>query len=159
YALLAVVLRNRVLNIEADSGLRDLLQIAFFTTIGLSVRMDSLRKGGPGLVALLAAASLGAVLQDLLGIGLARAMGIDARIGILAGSVSLTGGPATSLVWGREFEKLGVHGATTVAVAAATFGITVSGLIGGFIGGRLIRRHKLVSKGKAALLAAESESA
>jgi glutamate:Na+ symporter, ESS family len=148
YALIALALRDRVVNLDADSSLRDLLQIAFFTTIGLNVRMESLRRGGPGLAWLLAAASVGAVLQNVLGVALSRAMGIDSRVGILAGSVSLTGGPATALVWGREFEKMGVPGATTVGVAAATFGITVSGLIGGYIGGRLIRRNKLISTGK-----------
>jgi ESS family glutamate:Na+ symporter len=131
YALLALALRDRVVNLDADTSLRDLLQIAFFTTIGLSVRVDALRRGGSALVWLLAAASAGAVLQNLLGIGLAKALGIDPRIGILAGSVSLAGGPATSLAFGSTFEHMGVTGATTIAIAAATFGITVSGLIGG----------------------------
>jgi ESS family glutamate:Na+ symporter len=146
YAILALLLRDRVVNLDADSSLRDLLQIAFFTTLGLNVRIEALRRGGPGMLWLLAAASFGAVLQNLMGMGLAHAMGIDPRIGILAGSVSLTGGPATSLVWGGEFQKMGVAGATTVAVASATFGIAVSGLIGGYIGGWLIRRRHLKPK-------------
>jgi len=149
YALIALLLRDRVVNLDSDSSLRDLLQIAFFTTLGLNVRMEALRRGGPGMLWLLAASTLGAVLQNLLGIGLARAMGVDPRIGILAGSVSLAGGPATSLVWGGEFQKMGVAGATTVAVASATFGIAVSGLIGGYIGGWLIRRYRLKPKGEA----------
>lgn len=146
YALIALVLRDRVVNVEADDGLRNLLQIAFFTTIGLNVRMEMLRKGGAALAWLLAASSLGVVLQNAVGMVLARGMGIDPRIGILAGSVSLAGGPATSLVFGALFEKMGVQGATTVAVASATFGITVSGLIGGYIGGWLIKRHRLAPK-------------
>ena len=147
YALIALALRDRVVNLEADAALRDLLQIAFFTTIGLSVRMEDLRRGGAALAWLLGAASVGAMLQNVLGMALARGMGIDPRIGILAGSVSLAGGPATSLVFGREFERMGVQGATTVAVASATFGIAVSGLIGGYIGAWLIRRHRLVAAG------------
>lgn len=145
YALLALALRDRVVNLDADTSLRDLLQIAFFTTIGLSVRVDALRRGGSGLLWLLAAASAGAVLQNLLGMGLAKALGLDPRVGILTGSVSLAGGPATSLAFGSTFEQMGVRGATTIAIAAATFGITVSGLIGGYIGGRLIDRRKLRS--------------
>src|SRR3989442_11732929 len=66
YALIALLLRDRVVNLEADAGLRDLLQIAFFTTIGLSVRMETLRKGGAALMWLLAAASVGALLQNVL---------------------------------------------------------------------------------------------
>ena len=48
------------------------------------------------MVKLLAIASIGAVLQNLLGMGLAAALGFDARLGILAGSVALAGGPATA---------------------------------------------------------------
>jgi len=159
YAFLALALRDRVVNLDADTSLRDLFQIAFFTTIGLSVRVDALRRGGSALVWLLAAASAGAVLQNLLGIGLAKALGLDPRIGILAGSVSLAGGPATSLAFGSTFEHMGVTGATTIAIAAATFGITVSGLIGGYIGGSLIERRKLRSSGATPTAAAASREA
>lgn len=157
YSLAALALRGRVVNLDADTSLRDLLQIAFFTTIGLSVRASALRRGGRALVWLLGAASAGAVLQDLLGMGLARFMGIDPRIGILAGSVSLAGGPATSLAFGSTFEQMGVSGATTIAIASATFGIAVSGLIGGFIGGRLIRARRLRPPGEAVRGAAQGE--
>ncbi|MBS1856574.1 MAG: sodium/glutamate symporter [Acidobacteria bacterium] len=158
YSLAALALRGRVVNLDADTSLRDLLQIAFFTTIGLSVRASALRRGGRALVWLLGAASAGAVLQNLLGMGLARFMGIDPRIGILAGSVSLAGGPATSLAFGSTFEQMGVSGATTIAIASATFGIAVSGLIGGFIGGRLIRARRLRPPGEAVCGAVQGEA-
>ena len=143
YAVAALLLRGRVVNFEADVVLRDLLMVAFMTTIGLSARMQLIREGGIQVIWLLGVASLGAVLQNLLGMGLARMLSVDPRLGILAGSVSLAGGPATALAFGGTFEKMGVPGATTVAFASATFGITVAGLIGGYIGGWLIRRHRL----------------
>jgi ESS family glutamate:Na+ symporter len=145
FALASLLLRDRYVNFDADPTLRDLFQIAFMTTIGLSARVRLLRAGGAQLIVMLALASVGAVLQNGLGIGLAKALGIDARLGILAGSVALAGGPATSIAFGGTFEKLGVTGASAVALASATFGITVSGLIGGYIGGRLIRSHGLKS--------------
>jgi ESS family glutamate:Na+ symporter len=143
YAIAALAMRGRVANIDADTVLRDLLMIAFMTTIGLGARLQLIGEGGAGLLWFFGAATLGALLQNVLGIGLARALGVDLRLGILTGSVALAGGPATALAFGGTFEKLGVAGATTVAFASATFGITVAGLIGGYIGGRLIRRHKL----------------
>ena len=130
YAVAALVLRYRGVNIDADVGLRDLLMVAFMTTIGLSARLQLIREGGARVIWFLGIASLGAVLQNLLGIALAHGLGVDARLGILTGSVSLAGGPATALAFGGTFEKMGVPGATTVAFAAATFGITVAGLIG-----------------------------
>jgi ESS family glutamate:Na+ symporter len=147
YAILAMLLRDRVVNFDADVVLRDLLMVAFMTTVGLSARLQLIREGGLGVIWLLAIASFGAVLQNLLGMGLAMALGVDARLGILTGAVALAGGPATALAWGPTFEKMGVAGATTAAFAAATFGIAVAGLIAGYIGGRLIRRHGLKSSG------------
>jgi ESS family glutamate:Na+ symporter len=145
YAVATLLLRDRVVNFDADVVLRDLLMVAFMTTIGLGARLQLIRAGGLRLIWFLAIATLGALLQNFLGMGIARLLGLDVRLGILAGSVALAGGPATALAFGGTFEKMGVHGATTVAFAAATFGITVAGLIGGYIGGQLIRRHKLIS--------------
>jgi ESS family glutamate:Na+ symporter len=145
FAVAALALRDHVVNLDADVVLRDLLMVAFMTTIGLSARLQLLREGGARVIWFLAIASLGAVLQNLLGIALAHALGVDPRLGILTGSVALAGGPATALAFGGTFEKMGVQGAPTVAFAAATFGITVAGLTGGYIGGWLIRRHKLKS--------------
>jgi ESS family glutamate:Na+ symporter len=145
FAIAALALRDRVVNLDTDVVLRDLLMVAFMTTIGLSARLQLLREGGARVIWFLAIASFGAVLQNLLGIALAHALGVDPRLGILTGSVALAGGPATALAFGGTFEKMGVQGAATVAFAAATFGITVAGLTGGYIGGWLIRRHKLKS--------------
>jgi ESS family glutamate:Na+ symporter len=92
---------------------------------------------------MLALAGGGAVLQNLLGIGLAKLLGVNPLVGILSGSVALTGGPGTAAAFGPTFEKWGVAGATELATASATFGIAVSGLVGGYIGSRLIRRNQL----------------
>ncbi len=145
FACLALVLRDRWLNVDIDPMLRDLLQLAFFTTIGMNASARLVRQGGPWVLWLWLVATAGAVLQNLLGVGVARAFGLNPLMGIVAGAVSLAGGPATALAFGPTFERMGVAGATTLGVAAATFGITISGLCGGFVGGWLIRRNGLTS--------------
>ncbi len=120
--------------------------IAFIATIGLSARLELIRRGGVQVILLLTVASVGAVLQNLLGIGLAKLFGINPLVGIISGSVALTGGPATALAFGSTFEKMGVVGAPEMGLAAATFGIAVSGLVAGYIGSRLIQRNKLAPK-------------
>lgn len=146
FAFVALALHNRVVNFEPDTVLRDLLMIAFITTIGLSARFELIRKGGVQVILLLTVASVGAVLQNLLGIGLAKLFGVNPLVGIISGSVALTGGPATALAFGSTFEKMGVVGAAEMGLAAATFGIAVSGLVAGYIGGRLIKSNNLASK-------------
>ena len=157
YAILALALRDRFVNLDVDTQLRDLLMIAFMTTVGLSARYRLLREGGKKVVLLLAISSIGAVLQNVLGIGLAKAMSIDPRLGILAGSVALTGGPGTAVAFGSTFEKMGVVGAEALGMASATFGIAVAGLLGGYIGGWLIRRNKLKPIDSAAIAAKVEE--
>jgi ESS family glutamate:Na+ symporter len=143
FAIAAVALHDRFLNFETDTVLQNLMMIAFMTTIGLSARIELIRRGGVQVILLLAVASGGAVLQNLLGIGLAKLLGVNPLIGILSGSVALTGGPGTALAFGSTFERMGVTGAAETGIAAATFGIAVSGLVAGFIGNQLIQRHKL----------------
>ena len=143
YAVLALILRDRWLNLEMDMVLRDILMVAFFTTIGMSASLRLVKEGGVQVVWFFAIATVGAVLQNVLGVGLARVFGLDPLLGIVAGSVALTGGPATALAFGKTFEQLGVEGATTLGIASATFGITAGGLVGGHIGGSLIRRFRL----------------
>lgn len=145
YAALTLVLRDRWVNFEMDLVLRDILMIAFFTTIGMGASLGVVKRGGPQVLLFFGIATVGAVAQNVLGIASARMFGLDPLMGIISGSVALTGGPATALAFGPTFEKLGVAGATTLGVSSAMFGITAGGLLGGFIGGQFIRRFGLTS--------------
>jgi len=117
--------------------------IAFFTTIGFGASISFLKKGGRHVFVYFLAATVFAIVQNLWGIGIALAVGVKPLLGVMAGSVCLTGGPATGLAFAPLFEKAGVNGAATVAIAAAMFGIVSGGLVGGPIGTFLIERHKL----------------
>jgi glutamate:Na+ symporter, ESS family len=133
-------LRGRVVNVEADTSLRDLLSIICFTIIGLNASMSVLIRGGAAIPLLLLLAGIGAALQNTAGVLLAWTLGLNPLTGPLAGSISLNGGPATSVAFGAVFEKEGVAGATSIAVASATFGIAVAGLLAGRAGQFLIQR-------------------
>jgi glutamate:Na+ symporter, ESS family len=156
YALITMALRDRVANFDFDGNLRDMAQIAFMTTVGLAASARLLREGGIGVLKLLALSAFGALLQNVLGMSVAAALGVDPRLGILAGAVSLAGGPATSLAFGPVFEKLGVAGATAAAFASATFGICVAGVVAARIGAGLVSRHQLTG-GNAEIESAENK--
>ncbi|HWQ52839.1 MAG TPA: sodium/glutamate symporter [Bryobacteraceae bacterium] len=147
FAFLILLLRDRVVNFEMDLVLRDIFMVAFFTSIGLEASARLVRQGGLQVLGFLALATLGVVLQNVLGVGLAMLLGYDPLLGLLCGSISLTGGPATALAFGATFEKMGMQGASAVGVAAAMFGIVAGGLMGGAVGASIIRRHRLVSSG------------
>jgi glutamate:Na+ symporter, ESS family len=126
-----------------DTRLQVPFMIAFFTTVGFGASLSLLTIGGPQVVVFLVLATVLAVLQNVIGVVMAIPMGMHPLFGVLNGSVTLTGGPATGLAFAPAFEQAGVPGAATVAVAAAMVGIVSGGLIGGPVGTILIERHRL----------------
>jgi len=126
--------------VRFDTTLQPPLMIAFFTSIGFGASVPLLRAGGPAVALFLALSTAIAVLQNLVGAGMATVLGVPPLLGVLAGSVTLTGGPATGLAFAPLFEQAGVTGAASLAVAAAMAGIVSGGIVGGPIGTRLIER-------------------
>lgn len=143
FSLIVLLCRDRIVNLEPDLGLRDVLMIGFFTTIGMGASLRMLKEGGAQVAIFFGFAVLVVVLQNLLGAAGASLMGLNPLVGILAGSVALAGGPATALAFGQSFEQWGVTGAPAIGVAAAMFGIVVGGLMGGPVGGSLISKFGL----------------
>ena len=133
--------------ISFDTTLQAPLMIAFFTSIGFGASVPLLRSGGPAVAVFLALATAVAVLQNVVGAMVAAGLGVPPLLGVLAGSLTLTGGPATGLAFAPLFEQAGVKGAATLAVASAMVGIVTGGIIGGPIGTFLIEKHRLRAAG------------
>ena len=128
-----------------DTTLQSPLMIAFFTSIGLGASLSLLRAGGPQVMLLLVIATVFAVAQNVLGIVVAMLFDLPPLFGVLAGSVTLTGGPATGLAFAPLFEQAGISGAGSIALAMAMAGIVCGGLVGGPVGTFLIERYRLKS--------------
>jgi glutamate:Na+ symporter, ESS family len=141
--LITVVRRPDWTPITFDTALQPPLMIAFFTTVGFAASLSLLRVGGPQVMLFFGIATVFAILQNVIGVLIASMFGLHPLFGVLAGSVTLTGGPATGLAFAPLFEQAGVAGAASIAVAAAMAGIVSGGLIGGPVGTFLIERHKL----------------
>jgi ESS family glutamate:Na+ symporter len=126
---------------QFDPTLQKPLMIAFFTSIGFAASVKLLRIGGPQVAVFLAIGSVFAVLQNVVGAGVAALFGLPPLFGVLAGSVTLTGGPATGLAFAPLFEQAGIEGAAAIAIATAMAGIVIGGLAGGPIATWLIERY------------------
>jgi ESS family glutamate:Na+ symporter len=128
-------------SVRFETSRQEQFMFMFFASIGLNADLASLRKGGR-TVALFLAVVLGLlVVQDLVGISVASALGLSPAMGLLAGSVTLSGGHGTGAAWGAVFaERFGLTSATDVALACATFGLVLGGLIGGPVGRYLMGR-------------------
>ena len=131
--------------VQFDTTLQSPLMIAFFTTIGFGASLSLLRIGGPQVLRFFLLATVFAVVQNVVGILIAMGFGLHPLFGVLAGSVTLTGGPATGLAFAPLFEEAGVIGASSVAVAVAIGGIVAGGLVGGPAGTILIERGRIAT--------------
>lgn len=132
------------LQFEFALGVRDELLIAFFTTIGLSSRFETLLKGGAQLVILLVLAAFYLGIQNGTGVLVATLAGYDQLVGVIGGSVSLSGGHGTAIAWTPIFmDDHGISLAGEIGIACATFGLILGGLLGGPLARFLVQRHKL----------------
>jgi ESS family glutamate:Na+ symporter len=143
-AVIVLAARSRSVEfVTFDTRLQVPCMIAFFTTIGFGASLSLLKVGGPQVLLFFLVSTVLAVVQNVVGVLIAIPMGMHPLFGVLNGSVTLTGGPATGLAFAPAFEQAGVPGAATVAIAAAMVGIVSGGLIGGPVGTILIERHQL----------------
>ncbi len=147
FALLVLAGRDRFLSVQLDTAAHPLLSVAFFSTIGMGASLALLRAGGLQVVTFLLFATLFCFVQNFLGIAIARGFGQHPLLGVMAGSVTLVGGPATGLAFAPLLEEAGLFGAGTLALTSATFGIVCGGLAGAPIGTWLIRRFNLSPTG------------
>lgn len=125
--------------------------VAFFTCIGLNASWSLVKKGSVQVLLFLALAGGLAIFQNVIGVGLAKLLGVSPLLGLVCGSVSMTGGHGTALGFAADLEKAGLNAAGVVGVAAATFGLVAGGLLGGPVGGGLIRKFGLKTSAPASV--------
>lgn len=119
-------------SLSFDLSLQEPMMLAFFATIGLNANLASLKAGGKALFIFVFVVVGLLLVQNTVGIALAKLLGLDPLMGLLAGSITLSGGHGTGGAWGKIFsESYGFKSATEVAMACATFGLVLGGLIGG----------------------------
>ena len=129
-------------NVEVsfDGTLRDIFMLAFFTSVGFQSDMKVLKQGGKTLGIMLLLLVLIITLQNLMPWGITRLMHVNPLIGIAAGSVSMTGGHGTAGGFASVLEQMGLHGAGTIGMAAATFGLIAGSMVGGPLAEMIIRK-------------------
>ncbi len=144
FAIIHLLLRQAgVVEFSMDTTLQEPFMMFFFTTIGLSSSIEVLKKGGRGVPLFYIATILLVIAQNSVGVGVAKLIGEKPELGLLCGSITMIGGHGTAGVWGPIFEQNGMVGGEVIGMAAATFGLIMGSLIGGPIGGMLIKKNNL----------------
>lgn len=115
----------------------------FFTIVGLGVSTSLIKKGGKLLIKYWLLCGVLAYCQNFLALFLAKVMDIPLLLGLMCGTISMEGGHGTAAAFGATIENLGIENAVSVGITAATFGLIISGLLGGPVACFLIEKYKL----------------
>lgn len=134
-----------ILQIKLDTTLQPVFMLIFFCSVGYSARAAFLKKGGMQLLIIIATIAILCIIQDVIGVSVVKAFGLHPLLGTCIGSIPLVGGHGASAAFGPVMENLGAVGATTAAMAAATFGLVAGSMIGGPLARKLIINKKLVT--------------
>jgi ESS family glutamate:Na+ symporter len=132
------------LRVSFDMDLKGPMMLAFFATIGLGADMRMLAQGGPQLLIFGLICGVYLVIQNSIGMTVAMGLDLHPLVGLLGSSITLSGGHGTGAAYAASFaDTRNLAGAMELAMACATFGLIIGGLLGGPIAGRLIRKHGL----------------
>ena len=132
------------IEISFDGTLKDIFMLAFFTSVGFQSDMKVLKQGGKILGIMLILLVLIITLQNLMAVGITELMGVNHLLGIATGSVSMTGGHGTAGGFAGVLESMGLEGADTIGMAAATFGLIAGSMVGGPLAELMIRKKLIL---------------
>lgn len=144
FALIHLLLRTAgLVSFNFDSTLQTFFMTMFFTSIGFNASWKLLKVGGRKVVLFLIAAIGLVVAQNFTAVGLGTLLGLDPLLALMTGSTPMTGGHGTSAAVAPQVEALGIQGASTIAIAAATFGLIAGSSLGGPLAKSLIKRKNI----------------
>ncbi|EGR0048234.1 TPA: sodium/glutamate symporter [Vibrio vulnificus] len=146
-ACIITILHFRGIDLEFNLPLQNTFMLMFFSTVGLAANYTQLLKGGAKVFLFLAVASVYIVIQNGVGVSLASMLGLDPLMGLIAGSITLSGGHGTGAAWSQTFaDNYGMSNTLEIAMASATFGLIIGGLIGSPVAQRLVDKHNVESE-------------
>ena len=92
-----------VMRLTFDGTLQSFFMVLFFTTVGFTASFDILKRGGKQIIVVTLLSIAIIVCQDLIGYSIAGGFGLDSRLGLTAGSISLLGGPEQPLLLAKPW--------------------------------------------------------
>ena len=132
-----------ICDITMDTSLMNYLICFFFSTIGISMSMSLVKKGGKVLIKYWILCGVLSFFQNIISVILSKIIGINPLIGLMCGAISMEGGHGCSAAYGATIENLGVQNAISVGIAASTIGLILAGLLGSPVSKFLIDKYKL----------------
>ncbi|MDX1301631.1 sodium/glutamate symporter [Photobacterium sp.] len=144
-AVIIAIIHQQGVDITFKLSIKNTLMQMFFATVGLAASYKLLAQGGSRVFLFLGLATVYIIIQNAVGVGLSTMLGLDPLLGLIVGSITLSGGHGTGAAWSQTFASdFGLH-TLELSMASATFGLMVGGIIGGPVAQRLIKKYQLKS--------------
>lgn len=149
FALSVLVLFSHFfeLKISFDEGLKESLLLAFFASLGLGFSIDFSKKSNfsKNFFIFLGLCAFIMVLQNLLGITIISLFDKQKELGVIAGSISLSGSFGMGAFWSEvlKTEPYNITNALDISIACATFGALFGSVLGAPLGVFLIEKFVL----------------
>lgn len=145
FAVMTFILRQfNIASFTFDTTLQTFFMTMFFTSVGFNASYKVLKAGGIKVIVFLLVASGLIFIQNIGAIALSKPLGIDPLLALMTGSTAMTGGHGTAASIAPNIEHLGITTASSVAIAAATFGLISGSMVGGPVAKRLIEKYDLL---------------
>lgn len=144
FAILNLILyKFEIVNIVFDTTLQSFFMTIFFTSVGFNASWKLLKVGGKKVILFLISAVGLLTLQNVFAVGVGKLLGVNPLLALLTGSTPMTGGHGTAAAIAPIIEEMGLSGAQTIAIAAATFGLVAGSSFGGPLADFIIKRKKV----------------
>lgn len=155
-AIASAVLLAAGFKLGIDQTIKPTLLLMFFAGVGMCADLRQLGKGGKALAIFLLVLFPYILVQNTVGIAVAKALDLHPIFGLVAGSITLVGGHGTGAAYAERFAEVNnLQTVMELSMTVATIGLIVGGIIAGPVAQYVIGKHKLRSKAQEA--AAESK--
>ena len=93
--IIVTVMQVSGISLTFDESIKTPAMLFFFGAVGLAADFRLLRRGGWAMLLFAVLVIVLVALQDLVGVMMAKLMGLEAWYGLIGGSVTMTGGPVS----------------------------------------------------------------
>ena len=147
FALSVLVLFSHFfeLKISFDESLKESFLLAFFASLGLGIDFSKKSNFSKNFFIFLGLCAFIVVLQNLLGITIISLFDKQKELGLIAGSISLSGSFGMGAFWSEilKTEPHNITNALDISIACATFGVLFGSVLGAPLGAFLIEKFVL----------------
>ena len=133
------------LKISFDESPKESLLLAFFASLGLGIDFSKKSNFSKNFFIFLGLCAFIMVLQNLLGITIISLFDKQKELGLIAGSISLSGSFGMGAFWSEvlKTEPYNITNALDISIACATFGVLFGSVLGAPLGAFLIEKFVL----------------